>query len=152
MLELKDLKRKNFNPDDFYKSATANKLKINNIPPQSARVCLMKLADKMQFLRDKVNLPIIITSAYRSHELNKAIKGSPKSAHCQGLACDFLFSGKTPQESCELVISTGISFDQLLIEKDVLHFGIKIRDELNRYEVAFASFNEETKKWELKKI
>jgi hypothetical protein len=152
MIELKDLKRENFNPDDFYKSATASRLKINNIPPQSAMVCLMKLADKMQFIRDKVNLPMIITSAFRSHELNKAIKGSPKSAHCQGLACDFLFSGKTPQESCELVISTGVSFDQLLIENNVLHFGIKIRDELNRHEVAFATFNETTKKWELKKL
>jgi hypothetical protein len=152
MIELKDLKRENFNPDDFYKSATASRLKINNIPPQSAMVCLMKLADKMQFVRNKVNLPMIITSAFRSHELNKAIKGSPKSAHCQGLACDFLFSGKTPQESCELVVSTGVSFDQLLIENNVLHFGIKIRDELNRHEVAFATFNETTKKWELKKL
>jgi hypothetical protein len=152
MIELKDLKRENFNPDDFYKSAKASRLKINNIPPQSAMVCLMKLADKMQFIRDKVNLPMIITSAFRSQELNKAIKGSPKSAHCQGLACDFLFFGKTPQESCELVLTTGVSFDQLLIENNVLHFGIKIRDELNRHEVAFATFNETTKKWELKKF
>ena len=74
MIELKDLRRKNFEPKNFWYSKTAEKNNISNVPPQSALVGLMKLADTLQFIRDKIDIPLIISNAYRSHQLNRLIK------------------------------------------------------------------------------
>lgn len=145
MIQLKDLRRKNFEPKNFWYSKIAEKNNISNVPPQSALVGLMKLADTLQFIRDKIDIPLIITSAYRSHQLNRLIKGSPNSAHLQGLAADILFIDKTPMQTCELILTTGVVFDQMLVEKDILHFGLKIRDKDCRLEIANAYFD--GKKW-----
>ena len=145
MLKLSDLKRKNFDSKIFYYSKTAEQLKISNIPPQSALIGLMILADKMQFIKERTNKKIIITSCYRSPELNQVLKGSPNSAHMQGLACDFVFEKTSPRETCEIVLQTNVSFDQMLIEDKILHFATKIRDSENRFEIAKCFFN--GKKW-----
>lgn len=145
MLQLSDLRRPNFEPKEFWESSTAKKHKISNVPPQSALTGLMILADKLQFIRDKVGLPITMTSCYRSYQLNRLVKGSPTSAHTQGLAADILFKDKTPKETCELILTTGVVFDQMLIEKDILHFGIKLRDKDCRLEIAYAFI--ENGKW-----
>ena len=154
MLTLKDLKRPHFEPKDFWYSKTAEKNNISNVPPLSALTGLMVLADKLEFIRQTLidkgyDLPIILTSVFRCHQLNRLVNGSPNSAHMQGCASDLLLKGKTPKETCDLILKTGVVFDQMLIEKDTLHFGIKIKEEQNRLEIAIAKFNPKTKKWEL---
>jgi hypothetical protein len=142
MIKISNLKRKNFNIEEFFKSETADRLKINNYPPkeieQSILTCLMKTADKMQEIRDKVGLPWIATNFYRSPALNKAVKGSPNSKHIQGLATDGVFQGKTPEESAKLVLLTKVSFDKMLIEAGCLHIQFCLDDSKNRNEAAFA--------------
>lgn len=145
MLKISNLKRKNFDPKIFYYSKTAESMGISNEPPQSVLVCLMILADKLQFIRDKTKHQMIITSCYRSPKLNEIIKGSPNSAHMQGLAADFIFKDKNPEQTCEMILKTGVSFDQLLIENKIVHFGIKLRDSENRLEIAKCFFD--GKKW-----
>lgn len=141
MLKLKDLNRKNFHHTDFWYSKTAEKHKITNVPTQAALVCLMRLADTLQFIRDAKDIPLIITSGYRCYQLNRLVKGSPNSAHMQGLAADILFKDKTPEQTCDLILETGVKFDQMLIEENILHFGIKIRDQDCRHEIAYARFD-----------
>jgi hypothetical protein len=154
MLQVKDLKRPHFEAKDFWYSKTAEKNNISNVPPQSALTGLMKLADKLEFVRQTLidkghDIPMVLTSVFRCHQLNRLVKGSPNSAHLQGCAADLLFKGKTPAETCDLILQTGVVFDQMLIEENTLHFGIKIKEEQNRLEIAIAKWNPKIKKWVL---
>lgn len=57
----------------------------------------------LQLLRDKLNSPITITSAYRCDLHNKEVGGSENSQHKLGTATDIQVKGMTPdkvQESC----------------------------------------------------
>lgn len=135
---LETLKRKNFSHTDWFESQTAKKLKIDNTPPADVLSNLNKVADKIQEIRDAIKIPFLVHSAYRSPELNKAINGSPKSKHMQGLAVDGLFSGKTPEETAGLILATKISFDRMLIEKGCVHIQFCLSDASNRNECLFA--------------
>ena len=81
----------NFTLEELYKSNTASKLGINNVPNKDATNNLMILAVKiLQPLREAYGKPITVTSGYRSLELNKAVKGSSTSQHLKGEAADLV--------------------------------------------------------------
>lgn len=155
MLQLSDLSRKNYPQKFFWFSKTAERNKITNVPPASARVGLMVLADAIQQITDKTGFVIIASSVFRCHQLNKIVGGSPTSAHCQGLGIDIIAVElipeeklknpkkkipKTLEEICDLILSAGIKFDQILMEKDkgCVHLGFKLNIKDNRHEVAYA--------------
>ncbi len=50
---------------------------------------LIKLAQIMEIIRNRVGKPLRITSGLRPPRYNELVKGSPTSAHCEGRACDF---------------------------------------------------------------
>lgn len=76
------------------------------------------LADQMEKVRAVLrHCPIRITSAYRSHRINKAAGGVPTSAHRLALAADFtcpLFGNVTAV--CHALAASDIRFDQLIWE------------------------------------
>lgn len=81
----------NFTLEELYKSNTASKLGINNVPNKDVSNNLMILAVKiLQPLREAYGKPITVTSGYRSLELNKAVKGSSTSQHLKGEAADLV--------------------------------------------------------------
>lgn len=81
----------NFTLEELYKSNTASKLGINNVPNKDVSSNLMILAVKiLQPLREAYGKPITVTSGYRSFELNKAVKGSSTSQHLKGEAADLV--------------------------------------------------------------
>lgn len=49
---------------------------------------LVKVAEFLQVIRDELHLPIIVTSGYRSKEVNEQVGGVSSSYHCKGLAAD----------------------------------------------------------------
>ena len=49
---------------------------------------LCSLADFLQTIRNELHLPIIITSGYRSKEVNEAVGCASSSYHVKGLAVD----------------------------------------------------------------
>ncbi len=49
---------------------------------------LVKVAEFLQVIRDELHLPIIVTSGYRSKEVNEQVGGVASSYHCKGLAAD----------------------------------------------------------------
>ena len=78
-----------FTLDELIRSATAERLGIDNLPPPEEMDNLRHLAVKiLQPLRDAWQRPIIVTSGYRSPALNKALGGARNSQHLMGQAAD----------------------------------------------------------------
>ena len=70
-------------------SATATRLKIDNIPSPEVLANMKLVAEKcFEPLREWYGKPITINSFYRSPALNKAVKGSKTSDHVKGMAID----------------------------------------------------------------
>lgn len=80
---------KNFTLSELTNSSIADKHNISNIPSDNVIFNLTLLVNKvLQPIRDHFNKPVIITSGYRSPELNVLVKGSNTSDHCKGQAAD----------------------------------------------------------------
>ncbi|MEN9626857.1 MAG: hypothetical protein RJA10_83 [Pseudomonadota bacterium] len=80
----------NFALAEFTESQTASRRGIDNVPDAVTQRHLKRLADTLEVVRTLLgNVPIRISSGYRSPALNKAVGGSKNSAHMKGLAVDF---------------------------------------------------------------
>ena len=78
-----------FTFDELIRSATAEKLGIDNLPPPEEMDNPRHLAVKiLQPLRNAWQRPIIVTSGYRSPALNKALGGARNSQRLMGQAAD----------------------------------------------------------------
>lgn len=138
-LTIENLRRKNFAPNEFLKSETAEEFKIDNIPNLAQLTAGMVLADKMQELRDAIAKPFEITSGFRSAALNKAVGGSRTSWHMQFLACDFNIEGMEPHEAVLAIKASNVSVDKVFVERGCVHMQTCINDAQNRnfYGTAF---------------
>lgn len=73
------------------------------MPPAFIIDNIERLAERLQAVRDIINMPIVITSGYRTKEHNKAVGGAESSLHLEGLAADVVVKGMTPGELQELL-------------------------------------------------
>lgn len=123
----------NFTSEELEFSQTANARGIDNYIPVEFMASIKNLTETiLQSVRDKFG-PVIVTSGYRSPELNKAVGGSPSSQHTRGEACDF----KVPSQDLydvALWIEMNIQFDQLILEPGWIHVSSKEHG-MNRQEV-----------------
>ena len=71
-------------------STTATRLKLDNAPPPELLPRLVLLAEMMERIRSTLNVPITVTSGYRSPPVNRAVGGVTSSDHTQGHAADFV--------------------------------------------------------------
>lgn len=86
---------KNFSYDELIASATAKRLGLDNTPTPEEKEKLRQLAeDILQPIRDAWKSPIVVTSGYRSEEVNKAVGGVKASQHRLGEAADIKVGGK----------------------------------------------------------
>ena len=53
--------------------------------------------DKLQALRDRLGKPLIVRSAYRSPEHNRAVGGAKASKHLEGVAVDIAMANHDPE-------------------------------------------------------
>ena len=90
----------NFTLEEFYKSSTADKYKIDNKIPEKYLNNVKELAKHLQIIRDMWGDSIIISSGYRSKSLNSKVGGAKTSLHLHGLAADF--SAKDKSKNGEL--------------------------------------------------
>ena len=91
--------------------------------------------------------PIIITSGYRSAELNRKVGGVATSNHLTGCAVDIRVAGKEQliRYACILLDyadETRLDFDELLLEHGAngviwLHFAVRAPTEQNRRKINF---------------
>jgi hypothetical protein len=141
--------------NEFTKSATARSHGIKNEPaPEQVENLKALCVHTLEPLREALGLPIIITSGYRTKELNDIIvHASRKSQHMSGQAADFYVAqgpvqGSRVQGSRELLIQAfrliiedeSIDFDQLIIYPTFIHVSYVSREK-NRHQLTRASSN-----------
>ena len=89
---------------------------------------LEKLCWHLEAIRAIIGCPLAITSAIRSEELNRAIKGSKTSQHLVVEAADFIPTKKSAILAFNEIVKSGYPFGQLILEKRgigyLIHFGI----------------------------
>ncbi len=108
----------NFSLTEFTDSQTAARMGIDNDPPVELVPVLKATARCMEDVRDLLGgKPVLISSAYRSPELNAAIKGSKNSQHMTGEAVDFICPKfGTPEEIVQKIKDSPLLFDQCILE------------------------------------
>ncbi len=108
---------KNFSLDEFTKSATAKRLGIANNPsPMQIANIQALVTNVLQPLRTALGFPIIISSGFRTPELNQAIGGAYASQHMadNGAAADIDIGSKNAVVFN--YIKDNLPFDQLIWE------------------------------------
>lgn len=108
----------NFSLSEFTISQTASRLGINNEPTPDVLQNLIRTANCMEDVRVLLkNNSILISSGYRSKELNKAVKGSSSSQHVKGEACDFSCPNfGSIDEIMSVIVNSSIKYDQCIKE------------------------------------
>lgn len=98
-------------------SQTATRLGIDNHPTVVQTARLKQLCENvLQPLRDHVGFPVIVSSGFRSEDLNTHIGGSTKSQHCKGQAADIDNGDDVQNIDIFGFIRRNCSFDQLIWE------------------------------------
>ena len=103
---------------EVIRSESAKRNGISNMPTPEHILNFKLLAEKIfEPIRNHFNVPIRISSGYRSKELNEKIGGSKSSQHCKGEAIDIDMDGTsiTNKEIFEY-IKNNLPFDQLIYE------------------------------------
>lgn len=105
---------------EVIRSESAKRKGISNMPTAEHIANFKVLAEKIfEPIRVHFRCPIIISSGYRSKELNAAIGGSATSQHCTGEAIDIDMDGTSNGITNKMVfdfIKDNLAFDQLIYE------------------------------------
>ena len=83
-----------FTLNEFLRSDTATRYKIDNTPNKEQLENIEFVAEQLEIIRSYYKKPMIITSGFRTKELNTLLKGSKTSQHMQGLAVDINLKSK----------------------------------------------------------
>ena len=110
----------NLSLSEVIRSESAKRNGISNMPTEQHIANFKLLAEKVfEPIRNNFRCPIHISSGYRSIELNRAVKGSLTSQHCQGEAIDIDMDGTPNGVTNKMVfdfIKNNLEFDQLIWE------------------------------------
>jgi uncharacterized protein YcbK (DUF882 family) len=112
---------KNFNINEF-------KCKDGTPVPSELLKNVIELANNLQIIRDYIDLPITILSAYRTENHNKKVGGAKKSQHLQGKAADLLteLNSKKLYDIIEFLINEGkIKEGGLGLYENFVHYDIR---------------------------
>lgn len=106
-----------FDLAEFTDSQTAAREGIDNTPPPDVIDNLKRTAQGLEAIRILLGVPILISSGYRSLELNRRIGSKDTSQHRTGEAVDFKAPGfGSPRHVADRIIDAGIAYDQCILE------------------------------------
>jgi hypothetical protein len=92
---------------------------FDNTPNEAEMANLVRLANFLEQVKEVLGgKPIMINSAFRCAEVNKAVGSSDKSQHRHGCAADIRVPGMTPDEVVSAIIESGLPYDQVIREFD----------------------------------
>jgi hypothetical protein len=111
-------------------SQTGARRGLDNTPPPELVDELERLTTLiLQPLRDRLGQPVVITSGYRSPEVNAAVGGARNSAHLYGRAADIYVPTMSTVELARTIVSMNLPFDQLIDEfSSWVHVAIAPKD------------------------
>lgn len=113
----KTIKSDFFTLEEFTRSSTAKRLKIDNSPNDDIiRNIQYGVQMVLDPLRRILQTPITITSGYRCQELNKAVGGVANSWHTKGNAADIRVNDEEEAKAIFQVLKTLPSVDTVLFE------------------------------------
>lgn len=129
------MKITNFTFNELIKTDTG----LDNMPNDMNVIKnLCRLADFLQTIRNELHLPIIITSGYRSKEVNEAVGCASSSYHVNGLAVDIKCSDM--DKLLSVLHSHLMDIDQLGIyysntKQEWYHIGLPEDDKVPRNQI-----------------
>ena len=92
---------------------------FDNVPNEDELANLYRLADFLEQVKALLGgKPIIVNSAFRSAEVNRAVGSSDKSQHRRGCAADIRVPGMTPDEVVKAIVGSDLPYDQVIREFD----------------------------------
>jgi len=107
----------NFTLQELIASDIATRNSLDNTPGEGEVQHLRRLTvDILQWIRDKLDSPVIVTSGYRSRDVNAMAGGDRHSAHIDGRAADIKVFGLRPGDVALWMASSKIPFDKLILE------------------------------------
>lgn len=109
---------KYFTLSELTASSTAVQKGIDNTAPPDIKVKLTTLMNNcLDPIRELWGRPITVNSGFRCPTLNKAVGGAPTSQHMKGEAADITAgSPEKNKELFDMIVASGIEFDQLIAE------------------------------------
>ena len=129
-----------FTKEEFERSGSAIRNGIDNTIKEKGVLNNIKALceNVLEPVRVGIGVPIIISSGYRSKQLNRAINGATNSQHCKGEAADIYIKNegrKGLQKILKYIIDNDIIFDQLIWEYNSwIHVSYK-RTGVNRNQI-----------------
>ena len=111
---------KHFTINELTRSATAQRLGIDNTPPAEALAHLEALVEHvLDPLREAWGGPIHVNSGYRCRALNKAVGGAAGSQHMRGEAADITVGSRLDNARLyRLLQQLDLPVDQAINELD----------------------------------
>lgn len=102
--------------------------RIHAVPASAAIIANIEAtAHKMNLLREFFDRPLVVTSWYRPPTYNALIGGAARSAHQDGLACDFLVHGEISAD-CRALLKEHLQEFNIRLEADATpHLHIDLR-------------------------
>jgi len=92
---------------------------FDNMPNDEELANLYRLADFLEQVKIVLGgKTIIVNSAFRSAEVNRAVGSSDKSQHRRGCAADIRVPGMKPDEVVRAIIEAELPYDQVIREFD----------------------------------
>ena len=92
---------------------------FDNTPNEAEMANLVRLAAFLEQVKEVLGgATIIVNSAFRSAEVNKAVGSTDKSQHRHGCAADIRVPGMTPDQVVSAIMVSGLPYDQVIREFD----------------------------------
>lgn len=110
---------KHFTIEELCRSSVAQVRRISNKPDTQQVKALTALVDNvLDPLRERFGHPIIVSSGFRSKDLNRVVGGANTSQHMKGEAADIYSGNKQGNRELFELIRKYLPFDQLINEND----------------------------------
>lgn len=92
---------------------------FDNTPNETEMANLVRLANFLEQVKEVLGgKPIMINSAFRSEEVNRAVGSKDTSQHRRGCAADLRVPDMTPDEVIKAIIASDLPYDQCIREFD----------------------------------
>lgn len=138
----KTIKSDFFSLEEFTRSTTAKRLKIDNTPSDEViRNIQYGVQMVLDPLRRILQEPIIITSGYRCAALNKAVGGVTSSWHTKGNAADLRVKDEEEAKAIFQVLKTLPSVDTVLFEHSTSSIWMHVQWDMERTPRHHYNFN-----------